>query len=110
VHARRRNPVRGALLVVSDGPRFALPVDGRFNLSLSASSRCGLHWAELVFSDRPRERLLVLRDQLDARDWRRLKLLVRERNQRVCYNFANFSVKDEVYQEDNDRRRRQGPW
>jgi len=78
LHARLKNPVRGGLIVIGPGGRFALPSAGRFNLSLAPSTRYGPGWAELVFSDRPRARLLVLRDQLDAQGWRRLRLTLGE--------------------------------
>ena len=74
VHFCRRHPVRSLLLVISPGGRFALPAAGRFDLTLCPSTRLGRRWAELVFSDFPRERVLVLWDQLDAADWRRLRL------------------------------------
>lgn len=78
-HYRRFNPVRGALLIVSPGGRFALPVAGRFDLELAGSTRIGALWAELVFRDRPKSRFLILKDQLEEPDWRRLSLILRER-------------------------------
>lgn len=78
-HYRRFYPARGGLLIVSGGGRFALPLAGRFDLELAASTRIGAFWADLAFSDRPRSRFLILRDQLQEPDWRRLSLTLRER-------------------------------
>jgi hypothetical protein len=78
-HYRRFYPVRGALLIVSPGPRFALPAAGRFDLELAESTSVGAFWAELVFRDRPKSRFLIVRDQLEEPDWRRLSLILRER-------------------------------
>jgi hypothetical protein len=78
VHYRLRYPVCGALLLVSGHNRFALPCEGRFDLDLSARSRLGGFWAELVFTDRPNSTLLLVRDQLSEPDWRRLGLILRE--------------------------------
>lgn len=79
VHFKRRYPVRGGLLIASPGGRFALPAAGRFDLRLAESTRIGFFWAELVFSDRPGSRFLILKDQLTEPDWRRLGLILRER-------------------------------
>jgi len=77
-HFRRFHPVRGGLLIASPGGRFALPAAGRFDLELTDSTRIGGFWAELVFSDRPGSRFLILKDQLAEPDWRRLSLTLRE--------------------------------
>jgi hypothetical protein len=76
-HCRWRNPARRTLLVISPGGRFALPAAGRFDLTLSAATRYGRWWAELVFSDRPGG-LLLLRDQFTDGQWRRLCLELAE--------------------------------
>ncbi len=76
-HARRRRPESPGLIVIS-GSRFALPAAGRFNLVPGPGCRAGSHVVELVFTDRPRSRVLVLRDQLGAPEWRRLRLSVLE--------------------------------
>jgi len=79
LHFRLRYPVCGALLILSPGGRFALPIEGRFDLTLSKATALGDFWAELVFSDRPNSRFLLLRDQLPELEWRRLSLNLRER-------------------------------
>jgi hypothetical protein len=79
-HFRHFHPVRGTLLITSPGGRFALPVDGRFDLELTSSTRIGAFWVELVFSDRPGSRFLILKDQLAEPDWRRLSLILREQS------------------------------
>ena len=78
LHFRLRNPVCGALLLVSGRGRFALPIEGRFNLTLSDTTRIGSFWIELVFSDCPNSRFLVLKDQFQEPEWRRLCLILRE--------------------------------
>ena len=75
----RRAPDRRSLLIVSAGARFAMPGEGRFDLALAPGSREGPGWIELEFTDRPGVRTTLLRDQLDAADWRRLGLAIRER-------------------------------
>ena len=75
----RRGRQRPKLLVVSLGARFALPAEQRFDLALTSASRAGPGWLELVFSDRPEAGLLLIRDQLDASAWRRLRLAIRDR-------------------------------
>jgi hypothetical protein len=80
VHASLRDPRWSGLVIVSPGQRFAVPAAGRFDLALDASSRFGLFWAELVFAGPEPLRLLVLRDQIDARAWRRLRLAIAESN------------------------------
>ena len=78
-HYRVRNPVHAGLLLAGRGSRFALPWQGRFNLTLAEASAAGDFWIELYFCDRPRQPVLVLRDQLAIEDWRKLWLCVRER-------------------------------
>jgi hypothetical protein len=78
VHFRLRYPVNGTLLIVSAGACFALPLEGRFNLTLSGTTRIGRFWIELVFSDCPKSRFLVLKDQIQEPEWRRLCLILRE--------------------------------
>lgn len=80
LHYRLRFPVRGALLLVGPDGRFALPAEGRFDLALDGASAVSDCWAELVFRDRPRSRLLLLRDQVTDSDWRLLCLALTERD------------------------------
>lgn len=77
-HYRHRFPRGRRLLLVDGDRRFALPADSRFNLRLLSDSAAGRLWITLVFSDRPGQGLLVLRDQLPAREWRLLRLMVLE--------------------------------
>jgi hypothetical protein len=80
IHARVRDPRWSGLLIVSTGYRFAIPAAGRFDLALDAGSSFGPFWAELVFVGPEPARLLVLRDQIDARAWRCLRLAIAESN------------------------------
>jgi len=74
LHAWFRRPRRCDVLIVTDGDCFSLPLDSRFGLRLSPASTGGPGWISLIFPDRPRSQLLVLRDQIDAAGWRRLLL------------------------------------
>jgi len=77
-HLRRRRPREPGLILLAPGPRFALPLEGRFGLSPTAACREGPFWLELAFDD-ARRPVLVLADQLDPADWRHIRLLLRER-------------------------------
>jgi len=77
LHAWRRRPVTVRLLVVSGG-RFALPAEGRFDLTLLPAAGIGACCARLVFSDRPESPRYLIRDQLDAAGWRFLRLAIVE--------------------------------
>lgn len=61
------------LLLVQSGT-VALPVESRFNLPLQGGTRIGAGWIDLELGHG--SRLLILRDQLDRADWRRLGLFV----------------------------------
>jgi hypothetical protein len=74
VHGWLRRPACHDVLIVTDGEHFSLPLDNRFGLRLTAASGSGPGWISLVFRDRPLSQLLVLRDQVDAAGWRRLRL------------------------------------
>jgi hypothetical protein len=76
-HCIRRKPVSAGLLLIC-GRRFSLPAAGRYDLAAGRDSLAGRFWVELVFDGDPPARLLVLRDQLDAQGWRRLRLAVAE--------------------------------
>jgi hypothetical protein len=78
LHALLRNPVCSALLIVGGDGSFGLPLQGRFDLRLGARTRFARSWADLVFSDCPRSRFLILSDQLPEPDWRRLCLILKE--------------------------------
>jgi len=77
-HARRRNPARRTLLIVSADSRFGLPVENRFDLALAPDTRFGPGWIMLHFADQPRRGVLLLPDQLPGGQWRRLRLLLGE--------------------------------
>jgi hypothetical protein len=79
LHFFRRRPASGTGLAMAVDGRFALPAEGRHDLVLAAGSRAGPGWLLLVFTDRPDRSLLLLKDQLDAPVWRRLRLAVSER-------------------------------
>ena len=74
---RRRQAAPAVIAVTPDG-RFALPDENRSNLTLTPRSRAGPGWLRLSFSDRPGQWLLLLGDQVDARDWRVLRIAILE--------------------------------
>jgi hypothetical protein len=75
LHAWRRRPQSTGLIVLT-GRRFGLPAEGRFDLEPAAGTRAGAWCLALVFPDQPRARLVVVRDQLTAADWRQLQLAI----------------------------------
>jgi hypothetical protein len=74
---RRRAAAATVIVVTADG-RFGLPNENRSDLTLTPASRSGPGWLQLSFSDRPGQRLLLLRDQVDARDWRVFRIAILE--------------------------------
>lgn len=76
-HGLGRRPRGTPLLLLAPGPRFALPLEERFDLRPTAGCREGPFWLELVFDDGGRS-VLVLADQLQRADWRRLRLALAE--------------------------------
>lgn len=74
---RHRQASSTVISVTPDG-RFTLPNENRSDLTLTRESRSGLGWLQLSFSDRPGERLLLLRDQVDAPGWRVFRIAIRE--------------------------------
>ncbi len=79
VHAAFRFPDTRVLLARSGDGRWSLPARGLFDLELGTGTRFAAFWVllELVSPDRSL-RFVLLRDQLCARDWRRLQVAVRE--------------------------------
>jgi hypothetical protein len=68
------------LVLASDGT-WSLPRRQLFGLRLAGGSNWGAWWAELVLAGpQLRVRVLLLRDQLPAEDWRRLQVAMRESN------------------------------
>ena len=78
LHFHLRRPEWNRLLLISANGRFALPEQGRFNLTLAEPARCGSFWADLRLSDDPRRGVLLLRDQFTASQWRQFSLWLRE--------------------------------
>ena len=75
LNCRLRWPRSATIVLVDGAGRFDLPADGRFGLRLARRSRAGTGWLSLVFDDKPSP-LLILSDQLEPEDWRRLRLAV----------------------------------
>lgn len=75
--ARRPAPPPVVIEITPDG-RFGLPDENRSNLTLTRESRSGPGWLRLSFADRPGQRLLLLRDQVDAGGWRLLRIAIQE--------------------------------
>lgn len=73
-HFRRHRPQGGNLLLLLESGRVALPDEARFDLPLTRGTTAGSGWIDLVF--RPGAHRLILRDQLDPADWRRLRLFI----------------------------------
>jgi hypothetical protein len=76
--AWRRRPAPPPLIVQGPEAGWGLPQAGLFDLSLTRATRFGSLWAELVFDDPRAPRILLLRDQFGAADWRRLQLALIE--------------------------------
>ena len=78
-HAYLRRPSPPEIIVRNRNGLWALPDAWQTALRLSRTSRFGAWWAELHLagSDRTHRRLLC-RDQVAARDWRRLQLALRQ--------------------------------
>lgn len=71
---RRRSPA-GSLLLIAGG-RILRPAALRPDIAAGPGSRAGRFIVELEFAGERPARELILRDQLDARDWRRLRLAI----------------------------------
>ena len=79
VHAAFRFPDTRVLLARSADGRWSIPARGLFDLELGTGTRFAAFWVLLEFVSPDRSlRFVLLRDQLRARDWRRLQVAVRE--------------------------------
>ena len=78
-HAAVRFPDTRVVLSRSGDGRWSIPARGLFDLELGPGTCFAAFWVllELVSPDRSL-RLVLLRDQLGRRDWRRLQVAVRE--------------------------------
>jgi hypothetical protein len=77
-HAVGRYPRTPRLLILHCDGTWAVPERGWHRLSLAAGTTWTTWYVELVFIDPADARILVLKDQLGAEDWRALQLAVRE--------------------------------
>ena len=79
VHAWIRLPGSSILLLRFGDGSWAIPEQGRFKLQLAPNSSYSTVWVRLVFeADGARNTVLLLRDQMETEDWRRLQVAVRE--------------------------------
>jgi hypothetical protein len=76
--SRRRRQATPTVIAITPDACFGLPNENRSDLTLTTASRSGPGWLQLSFSDRPGQRLLLLRDQVDDRDWRVLRIAILE--------------------------------
>jgi hypothetical protein len=77
-HAVRRYPRTPRLLILHRDGTWAVPERGWHRLSLAPGTTWTTWYVELVFIDPADARILVLKDQVGAEDWRALQLAVRE--------------------------------
>jgi hypothetical protein len=77
-HAVARYPRTPRLLILRCDRTWAVPERGWHRLDLAPETTWTTWYVELVFIDPAGARILVLRDQLGAEDWRALQLAVRE--------------------------------
>jgi hypothetical protein len=77
-HAVGRYPRTPRLLILHRDGTWAVPEHGWHRLALGPGTTWTTWYVELVFMDPAGARILVLRDQLGAEDWRALQLAVRE--------------------------------
>lgn len=79
LHGIARFPRTTDLLVHAQDGTWALPERGLFGLRLAPGTAWGNAWVDLVLRGPGRRvRLVLLRDQFPAEDWRRLQVAVRE--------------------------------
>lgn len=77
-HAALRAPPPVPLLLVTESGRWSVPARGVFDVGLDARSAYTSLWARLELGcGRPRMRLVLLRDEFGAGDWRRIQLALR---------------------------------
>jgi hypothetical protein len=77
-HAIGRYPRTPRLLVLHSDGTWTVPERGWHGLSLAPRTTWTTWYVELVFIGPSGARILVLKDQLGAEDWRALQLAVRE--------------------------------
>jgi hypothetical protein len=77
-HAIGRYPRTPRLLILHCDGTWAVPERGWHRLGLAPGTAWTTWYVELVFVAPPEARVLVLKDQLGAEDWRALQLAVRE--------------------------------
>jgi hypothetical protein len=77
-HAVWRYPRAPRLLILHCDGTWAVPERGWHRLDLAPETTWTTWYVEIVFIDPADARILVLRDQLGAEDWRALQLAVRE--------------------------------
>jgi hypothetical protein len=78
VHAIGRHPRTPRLLVLQTDGTWAVPERGWHALRLAPGTTWTTWYVELVFDAPAGARVVLLKDQLDAEDWRALQLAVRE--------------------------------
>jgi hypothetical protein len=77
-HAFGRHPRTPRLLVLYGDGTWAVPERRWHGLKLAPATTWATWYVELVFVGPAHARILVLKDQLGAEDWRALQLAVRE--------------------------------
>ena len=77
-HGIGRYPRTPRLLMLHRDGTWAVPERGWHGLRLAPGTTWTTWYVELVFPGPAEMRILVLKDQLDAEDWRALQLVVRE--------------------------------
>jgi hypothetical protein len=78
-HAVVRYPCAPRLLVLYPDGAWTVPERGAYGRKLAPGTTWSPWYVELVLVGCGGARILIVRDQLGAEDWRRLKLAVRER-------------------------------
>lgn len=75
-----RFPKAPPVVLCGDQSAWALPEHGLFGLSLAAGTRYTALWARLVLVDPAgaATRVLLLADQFERADWRKLQVALRE--------------------------------
>jgi hypothetical protein len=77
-HGIARYPRGPKLLVLQSDGTWAVPERGWHGLKLAPGTAWTTWYVELALSGQPKARIVLLRDQLCAEDWRVLQLAVRE--------------------------------
>lgn len=78
-HAALRFPESRVRLTRSGDGRWSIPARGLYDLNLGSRTCFSSSWVLLEFVSHDRSlRMVLLRDQFGAQDWRRLQVAVRE--------------------------------